>query len=130
MPKTREKPPFSIISSETIDTSPPRKLGPHGTALWNTIQNEYRIQDSGGRELLCQACQGLDRAETLAEAIARDGNVVYSRAGVPRTHPSVKDELNCRAFVCRQLERLGVTVENVKSVGRPPTPLGWAPRVG
>ena len=125
MPKTPEKPPFSIISSETIDTSPPRKLGPHGTALWNTIQNEYRIQDSGGRELLCQACQGLDRAETLAEAIARDGEVIHSRTGVPRTHPAVRDELQCRAFVVKTIEKLGINFEALKPHGGQSRASGW-----
>jgi len=129
MPKTPEKPPFSIVAGETTAVSPPRALGPHGTALWNRVQAEYRITDCGGLELLCQACQALDRAESLAEAIARDGNVIYSRTGVPRSHPAVKDELACRAFVVKTLERLGLNVEAIKSPGRPPQQMGWRPNV-
>src|SRR5262245_31964623 len=36
---------------------PPRKLGEHGTALWNSVQREYGISDIGGIELLCLAAQ-------------------------------------------------------------------------
>ena len=66
--------------------------------LWHRVVGVYRIEDVGGIELLAQACAGEDRAEMLAEAIERDGAVVYSRSGVPRTHPAIKDEITCRAF--------------------------------
>jgi len=126
MAKSPEKPPFSIVSGDTAGPSPPRPLGPHGRQLWHRVQSEYRITDCGGVELLSQACAAEDTAESLAEAIARDGHVIHSRTGVPRTHPAVKDE---RAFVVRTLERLGLNVEAVKSPGRPPGGgLGWSPR--
>ena len=100
--------------------NPPRKLGPAGQSLWDRIQAEFAITDVGGVELLCLACQALDRAEALADAIARDGEVIHSRTGVPKTHPAVKDELACRAFVSKMLQKLGVTDEPLKSIGRPP----------
>jgi|SRR5262249_15235447 len=129
MPKTPREPPFSIVAGETTVVSPPRPLGSHGAALWDRIQREYAITDCGGVELLCLASQELDRAESLAEAIVRDGNVIYSRTGVPRTHPAVKDELACRAFVVKTLERLGLNVEAIKPPGRPPAQMGWRPNV-
>jgi Phage terminase, small subunit len=86
---------------------------------------EYRITDRGGIELLAQACQAEDRAESLAEAIAQDGPVVRTRTGIPRSHPACRDELQARAFVVKTLERLGLNVETVKpGPGRPPSPLG------
>src|SRR5262249_2685976 len=118
MPKPPEKPPFAIVSGEAARVSPPpRPLGTHGSRLWETVQVEYRIEDRGGIEILAQCCASLDRAEDLAAAIARDGSVVYSRAGAPKTHPAVKDELACRAFVTRSLERLGLNVESIKQPG-------------
>ena len=126
MPKTTGKPPFSIVSGETTIVSPPRPLGSHGAALWDRIQREYAITDCGGIELLCLASQELDRAESLAEAIARDGAVVYSRAGVPRSHPAVRDELQARAFVVKTLEKLGINFEAIKPPGRPS---GWSPGI-
>jgi hypothetical protein len=125
MPKTPAKPAFSIVSPEATGGSPPRDLGQHGRKLWDEVQAAYGIADRGGIELLAQACATLDRAEALAAAIAADGPVIYTRTGVPRSHPAVKDELACRAFVVRTLERLGLNVEAVKSVGRPTGNLGW-----
>jgi len=127
MAKSPEKLPFSVVSGRAAIISPPRPLGPHGTALWNRVQAEYRIDDCGGVELLAEACQALDRAESLAAAIARDGEVVRSRTGVPKTHPAVREELGYRSFVVKTLERLGLNVETVKAPGRPPKPTGWLP---
>jgi hypothetical protein len=125
--KNARKASFSVVAGETSDFSPPRPLGPQ---LWDRVQSEYRISDCGGIELLAQACAALDRAEGLAAVIAADGNVIHTRTGVPKTHPGIKDELACRAFVVRTLERLGVNVESVTpSAGRPPRPHGWTPHV-
>jgi hypothetical protein len=121
------RPPLSLVSPEATSLAPPRKLGACGTHLWSRIQAEFAIADAGGIELLTQACAALDRAEALAEAIARDGEVVRTRAGVPKSHPSIKDETVLRAFVVRTLERLGVTTEAAKPVGRPPRASGWSP---
>ena len=107
---------------------PPRTLGPHGTALWNAIQIEYGIRDTGGRELLVQACGALDLVEALGGAIERDGAIVYGRAG-PKAHPAVKDQIAGRAFIVRTLEKLGLNVEAIKSgPGRPASGFGWTPR--
>ena len=113
-------------SSGHYFAAPPPRLprdcfvGPHS--------GRVRNHDCGGAELLAQACQALDRAEGLAAAIARDGDVVRSRGGVFKTHPAVREELACRSFVVRTLERLGVTSESVKRPGRPPSGgVGWQP---
>jgi hypothetical protein len=85
---------------------------------------EYEIQDSGGLEMLLQACAALDRAENLRLEIDRDGEVIRAR-GTVRDHPGLKHELANRAFVVRTLSRLGLNFESVKPVGRPPQPTGW-----
>jgi hypothetical protein len=127
MPKNPEKSAFSIVSNQVPTGSPPPwPLGLHGLALWNRVMAEYGIRDTGGLEILAQACAAEDRAEALAEAIARDGAIVYGRGMVPRAHPAVKDELACRAFIVRSLERLGLNIESVNAgPGRPATPSGW-----
>jgi len=63
----------------------------------------------------------------LAEAIARDGAVVYSRTGVPKSHPAVKDELAARALVIRTLERLGITTEAIRPTPCPIDATGGVP---
>jgi len=126
MAKTAGSPPLTLVNPASAAISPPRALGAHGIFLWNRVQTEYRIEDVAGIELLTQACQALDRAEALAAAIARDGEVIHTRTGVPKTHPAVKDELACRAFIVRTLERLGLNVEAIKpTIGRPPNSTGW-----
>jgi hypothetical protein len=89
-------------------------------ALWQAAHAEFSFDDIGSVELLAQACASLDRAEALAECIARDGEVIYVR-NVPKPHPAIKDELALRAFVSRSLQRLGLTGVQVRPVGRPPS---------
>jgi hypothetical protein len=114
------KSPLSIISPGATDARPPRQLGEHGMQLWRSVLAEYQVDDVAGREMLAQACAGLDRAEGLAAEIAADGGVVRSRAG-PRAHPAIKEELAARSFVVRTLARLGLNSQPLQTtVGRPP----------
>ena len=90
------------------------------------MQAEYLIRDSGGIELLCLACQALDRAESLSEAIAAEGQTIRTRTGI-KAHPALRDELANRALVARLLSKLGIATEPVKALGRPTNALGWIP---
>jgi P27 family predicted phage terminase small subunit len=125
MPRNIEKPPLTVVDPTATGIEPPRRLGQFGRSLWDRVQSEFRIVDVGGVELLAQICAALDRAESLAEAINEDGATYRTRAGVPKAHPACKDELAARAFIARNLERLGINVEPVKSVGRPGRPTHW-----
>jgi hypothetical protein len=120
------KPPLTLVDPNATGPQPPRPLQKHGMALWNAVQAEYGITDRGGVELLCEACQALDRAEGLAAAIARDGEVVYGKSG-PKVHPGLKAEVTCRGFVVRTLTRLGLSVEAIKSPGRQGSFACWTP---
>lgn len=107
---------LSVINSN--HPQPPRKLAKHGLTLWHTIHNSYDVSDAGGLEILAQLCSSLDRAEALRETVERDGEMIKTRTGM-RIHPAIREELAARSFVVRSLERLGLNVEAVKSVGRP-----------
>lgn len=124
-----KKPPFTIVSPNTTGGEPPRDLGKHGRQLWDRIQRQYGIKDEGGIEQLAQACAMEDRAEKLHEDVEHDGAVLRSRTGGVRVHPAVKEELACRSFVVRTLQRLGLDPENDseprRGLGRPPRPLDW-----
>jgi hypothetical protein len=88
--------------------------------LWQKITHAYVITDVAGIETLAQCCQMLDRAEAIAEEIARDGVVLRTPRGA-RAHSGVKEELMCRAFVVKTLEKLGLMHENVHpTAGRQP----------
>jgi hypothetical protein len=127
MPEKPRKPPLAIVTSPaTTRLEPPRKLGEAGLSLWHSIQAEFAISDSGGAELLVQACQLSDRLATMAARIEADGVVIWGKTG-PREHPLLKAEIQTRALLVRTLQRLGVTDELVRPLGRPPRSIGWEP---
>jgi hypothetical protein len=123
-----KKPPLTVVEPGATSphlAQPPRKLGHVGMALWNDVMAEYRLADRGGIEILTQVCAAADRAEALSECIAEDGETIRTKTGI-KAHPALREELACRAFICRGLERLGLNIEAVKAPGRPGR-LGWTP---
>jgi hypothetical protein len=112
------RPPLTVVDPRSNLPQPPRKLGAHGLDLWSAIQREYYITDPGGLELLAQACSALDRAEELGARIQADGAIIHTRNG-PKAHPALAAELASRAFLSKQLERLGLNLETVRPIGRP-----------
>jgi hypothetical protein len=80
---------------------------------------EFEVVDAAGLELLTLACEATDRAQKLNALIDADGAVLHGKAG-PKAHPALRDELNNRAFAAKCLEKLGVTQQPVRAVGRPP----------
>ena len=118
-----KKPKLELVgSSVTNPTAPHATLGKAGRDQWQSIQSEYGISDSGGLALLQQICAAADEIAECAAIIARDGRMIRGKFG-PREHPLLKHELALRAFVCRTLQRLGLNLEPIKSVGRP---RGWS----
>ena len=120
-----KKPPLKLVGPTVADpSSPPGTLGKAGASLWRTIMAEYDIADSGGREMLAQACAAADGIVESGEVIARDGLMLRTKSG-PKEHPLLKHQLALRSFVMRTLARLGLDVEPVKSIGRPAGKFGW-----
>jgi hypothetical protein len=115
---------LTIVEPSTFSPiAPSRKLGEAGQGLWDAVQNEFRIEDCGGVELLMQACLAADRAEALAARIDKDGETIHTTTGL-KAHPCLKDELAARSFICRTLQRLGITDEAIRPIGRPPRSFG------
>ena len=111
---------LTLVQPVVTSTDPPRTLDGPGRSLWDRVMSEYDIEDSGGLEMLCQACQALDRAEALRTEIDRDGEVIRARGSI-REHPALKHELANRSFVVRALARLNLNFEPVRpGPGRPP----------
>ena len=82
------------------------------------------IDDVAGREMLALACAALDTAEACAAQVAADGVVIRTKGGGIREHPSIRGELANRSFVVRTLSKLGLDVEPLKAMGRPPMKIG------
>ena len=113
-------PKLKVITAEPPDPhAPPRDPGEHGLALWNSILSEYQIDDPAGRALLALACESLDRADNCRAEIEHDGQVIRTKTGL-RDHPLLKHELGARAFCARAIRQLGLDVEPIGSIGRPP----------
>jgi hypothetical protein len=118
MPKS---PLVAILHPAGNAPDPQRPLGAAGLALWQSVHREYDVSDIGGREMLCLACQSLDRAESLREQIDADGEVLRGPKNQIRANPALRDEIQARAFVVRTLAKLGLSFEPVRSApGRPP----------
>jgi hypothetical protein len=115
-----------VDASAVTSLAPPATLAKPGASLWRSIMTEYDIRDAGGLEILRQACEAADRVREFARVIERDGPMVRTKAG-PKDHPLLKHELMARSFVVRSLQRLGLDVEPVKAIGRPPGSFltGW-----
>jgi Phage terminase, small subunit len=116
-----KKPTLTVVDiASSNPLAPPASLGKAGAKLWQSIQGDYRIDDSGGIEMLLQICSAADRADECSEIIARDGPVIRSKAGL-KDHPLLKHELQARSFIVRSLHRLGLDIEPTRNVvGRPP----------
>jgi hypothetical protein len=71
---------------------PPANLAEAGRTLWQSIQTEYKIDDSGGLATLLQICLAADRAEECAGIIAADGATLLTKRGV-REHPLLNTNL-------------------------------------
>jgi hypothetical protein len=100
----RKKPILKVVPTRrTGNCPPPRPLGHYGQSLFDRVLREYAVSDVAGRELLTLACQSLDRAEALREAIDCDGEFLMLRTGGMREHPGIKPELADRAFVVKTL---------------------------
>jgi hypothetical protein len=121
MAKKPGKTPLHIVTGiDGTGPEPPRPLGEHGQRLWDHVIAEYVVDDCAGIELLAQACAATDRAEVLAAHVAGDGEIVRTPAGI-KVHPAVKEELACRGFIVRTLQKLGLNYEPLRAApGRPP----------
>jgi P27 family predicted phage terminase small subunit len=124
MSKKRTKPPLIVVAgTDLVPAEMPTDLGKAGSALWQTITNEYEVADAGGREVLRQACAAKDTIADCVEQIAREGMTLRTAQGF-RAHPLIKVEQASRAFLVRCLHRLGLDLEPVRpGPGRPAK--GW-----
>jgi hypothetical protein len=111
-----------VIPAPSVEQPPrsPIKLGPIGQSLWDDIVSSYEFSDRASYETLAQACSAADRAEKCREQIDVDGECIKVRGGGMRDHPLLKHEITARSFVCRTLARLGLDLEPVRGMGRPP----------
>ncbi len=59
-------------------------------------------------QVLQQCCEAVNRLEAIAARVRTDGEVIPDGKGGHRSHPSLRDEILNRGFVCKTLRNLGV----------------------
>src|SRR5262245_12258814 len=102
---------------------PPRPLGEHGLALWRSILDEFILDDTASREMLCSTCAALESAERIDSEVSRDGYTIRTKTTI-RARAALRLELADRFFVFRTLFKFGLVCEHIKSVGRPGSAIG------
>jgi P27 family predicted phage terminase small subunit len=100
--------------------TPPPGLGDRSREWWARLQAEYAISDSGGLAVLDLAAQAHSRMDEARTILDRDGITVESGRGGLRPHPAVVIERDARIAVVACLRQLGLDLEPVKPIGRPP----------
>lgn len=98
---------------------PPKHLQRAGKALWKLYMAEFVLDDAHSRTLLTSACEHADARATLQNAVDRDGYIVEGRYGQKLVHPGVDAARKADAAMRNSLNRLGVDLEPIGSVGRP-----------
>lgn len=122
MPRKPPGPKLAVVHAAPPPErpAPPVKLGKVGQSLWDDIVASYEFSDRASYETLGQACASADRAERCREQIDVDGECIKMRGGGMRDHPLLRHEIAARSFVVRTLARLGLDLEPVRGMGRPP----------
>jgi hypothetical protein len=117
----RKPPQLTVIPLQPagVPPAPPADLGAAGRALWTAITAEFDVADAEGLFVLGLAAQAADRAQRCRERIDADGEAVRTQAGI-KAHPLLRDELQNRALCARLIGQLGLRLEPVKPIGRPP----------
>jgi len=79
-----------------------------GRDVWDRITREFHIDDCAAQEVLQQVCEAVNRLEAIAARVRTDGEVISDGKGGHRSHPSLRDEILNRGFICKTLRNLGV----------------------
>ena len=100
--------------------SPPTRLSREARALYRRIVGEYGVDDAGGLAILSVACESLDRLRQAQQAIEADGPITLDRFGQQRPHVMLQVEKDSRAHFLAAIKQLGLDIEPLGAVGRPP----------
>ncbi len=99
----------------------PKDLSRVARRLWQSLRDEYDIQDIAGLTLLADACRFFQRREEARLIIANEGQTVKNRFGETVAHPSVRIERDAAASMVRSLKALNLDLEPLRNApGRPP----------
>jgi P27 family predicted phage terminase small subunit len=97
----------------------PPHLSPEARDWWERILREW-VLDDPSLLLLQAALESFDRMNAARLIVEAEGIVVRDRWGQLRPNPAVLAERDSRTAMCRALKQLGLDLEPLGSIGRPP----------
>jgi hypothetical protein len=102
--------------------APGRDLEEPERKLWRryTAAYDFPPGDTAGLEILRAAMLFYARARKARERLDEDGLTVLDARGTPKIHPAALVEQQSSAGYLRAVKQLGLGLEPVRSVGRPP----------
>jgi phage terminase small subunit len=89
---------------------PPAGLNAAGQKLWNAIEAEYDIRDSGGLALLESACRAEDDIVNFRRIVAEAGSMIMDRFGQLKPHPLLASIRDCESTKRQALKALHLDV--------------------
>src|SRR5690606_40606795 len=98
---------------------PPKGLAAGGARLWRAVCRDYELEPVD-LQRLATACLALDRAETAAAELRRDGIITTMPSGAKRPHPAVRIESEARTLLLRGLRELDIDASAIPEAKRPP----------
>jgi P27 family predicted phage terminase small subunit len=113
------KKPANVIPLPDLPPPPPH-LGDTGKALWRDLQAAFDLVDTDAQLLLDVCCQAYERALEARAAINREGLQTADRFGQFKPHPLLPVERDSRGQVMAAVKALGLNVEPLQPMGRPP----------
>ena len=101
----------------------PASLSPRAKARWQSIMQQWDIDDERGLALLEVALRAEDEMDAAEKLIAREGMILQDRFGRSYPHPAVRIRHAARAAMLQAFRTLGLAPETDKRLrlGRPPT---------
>ena len=123
MAERSRTPPLQIVVNaderDTLARSRPENLGNTFNALEpRRVRVRTRRLCSG--RIADAGLSGYRPRRGTYGAWARDGAIVRTATGI-KAHPAIREELSCRGFIVRTLQKLGLNYEPLRAApGRPP----------
>jgi P27 family predicted phage terminase small subunit len=88
-------------------------------ALWDQVTNDW-VLDPAALTILDTACRALQQDHAAEALVAKEGLVTADRFGQQKAHPAVAVARDAKSTFLRAMKQLGLDVEPLQSVGRPP----------
>ena len=98
----------------------PENLSQAAKKLWQKIQGEYQITDSGGLSILTTALEAWDRMKQCEQTLKNDGLTVSDRFGQQKISPLCAVERDARSQFLAAIKMLNLDLEPLRDgPGRP-----------